>query len=145
MQTNGKNNVGTVIFLPRFTVCQHASPCNVDRSHGGSAANRCFTDLTHTWGTGRTYPKSEGSLMTHFIRVALCGSHGVSTMPLPITSLELRTIFSRASRWRVQSTKPSRWWQLPRVTRNPQSQRFPSATKYKPRMHALAHSIPHSN
>jgi len=40
-------------------------------------------------GTVRTYPKSEGSSMTHSIRVALRGSHGVSTMPLT-------KLFSRA-------------------------------------------------
>ena len=33
-------------------------------------------------GTARTYLKSEGSSMTRSTRVALRGSHGVSTMPL---------------------------------------------------------------
>ena len=29
----------------------------------------------------------------------------------------------------LRSSKPSRWWQTPRVTRNPQPQRSPSATR----------------
>jgi hypothetical protein len=112
-------------------VCQHASPRCVDRSLGGSVANRCFTNLAHMLGTTRTYPKSEGSSMTHSTRVALRGSHGVRTIPLTNPSPEPRTIFTRASQRRPQSTKTSRWWQSPRVTRNPQSQRFSSATKCK--------------
>ena len=41
-----------------------------------------ITHQARTSGTARTYPESEGSLMTHFSRVALRGSRGVSTMPL---------------------------------------------------------------
>jgi hypothetical protein len=47
-------------------------------------------------------------------RVALRGSHGVSIIPLTITSLEHHTIFSRFST--ETTTKPSRRWQPPRVT-----------------------------
>ena len=38
-QTNGRNKVDMMIFLPRFMCFQHASPRCVDRSLGGSAAN----------------------------------------------------------------------------------------------------------
>ena len=52
-----------------------------------------ITRQAHTSGTVRTYPKSEGSSMTRFTRVALRGSRVVSTIPLTITSLEHRIIF----------------------------------------------------
>ena len=41
-----------------------------------------ITRQARTSGTIRTYPKSEGSSMARFTRVALRGSRGVSTMPL---------------------------------------------------------------
>ena len=41
-----------------------------------------ITHKARTSGTTRTYPESEGSLMTHSTIVALCGSRGASTMPL---------------------------------------------------------------
>jgi hypothetical protein len=101
MQANGKKM--TRWFLSRGShVCQHASPRCVDRPLGGSAANRCFTNLSHTLGAARTYSKSEGSSMTRSTRVALRGSRGVSTMPLTIASPEHCTIFSRASQRRPQ-------------------------------------------
>jgi hypothetical protein len=53
--------------------------------------------------------------MTLSTRVALCGSHGVSTIPLTNPPPEHRTIFSRAST-ELQATKASRRWQPPRVT-----------------------------
>ena len=40
-----------------------------------------ITRQSHMSGTARTYPKSVGSSMTCFTRVALHGSRGVSTMP----------------------------------------------------------------
>ena len=40
------------------------------------------TRQAHTSGTTRTYPKSEGSSMTHSTRIALHGSRGTSTIPL---------------------------------------------------------------
>ena len=41
-----------------------------------------MTRQARTLGTARTYPESEGSSMTRSTRVALRGSHGVSTIPL---------------------------------------------------------------
>ena len=41
-----------------------------------------ITRQARTLGTARTYPESEGSLMTRFTRVALRGSRGASTMSL---------------------------------------------------------------
>ena len=41
-----------------------------------------ITRQARTSGATRTYPESEGSSMTRFTKVALCGSHGASTMPL---------------------------------------------------------------
>ena len=41
-----------------------------------------ITHQARTLGIARTYPKSEGSSMTCFTRVALRGSCGASTMPL---------------------------------------------------------------
>ena len=41
-----------------------------------------ITRQVHMSGTARTYPKSKGSSMTRFTRVALRGSRGASTMPL---------------------------------------------------------------
>jgi hypothetical protein len=73
-----------------------------------------ITRQAHTSGTARTYPESEDSSMTYLTRVALCGSHGVSTIPLTITSLEHRTIFLQALT--ETTTKQSRRWQPPRVT-----------------------------
>ena len=115
MQTNGKNNIDTMIFLTRFKCLPNASHRYVDRSLGGSVANRCFTNLAHTLGVVRTYPESEGSSMTRSTRVALCDPHGMSTIPLTNPPPEHRTIFSRAST-ESQATKPSRRWQPPRVT-----------------------------
>ena len=48
-----------------------------------------ITRQARTLGTTKTYPKSEGSSMTRFTRVALRGSRGASTMPLT-------KLFSRA-------------------------------------------------
>ena len=74
-------------------ICQHASPHCVDRSLGGSAANRYFINLTHTLGATRTYPKSEGSSMTRSTSVALCSSRWASTILLTISSSEHRIVF----------------------------------------------------
>jgi hypothetical protein len=52
--------------------------------------------------------------MTRSTRVALRGSHGVSTTPIINPSLEHRTSFLGAST--ETTTKPSRRWQPPRVT-----------------------------
>jgi hypothetical protein len=41
-----------------------------------------ITRQARTSSTTRTYPESEGSSMTRSTRVALCGSRGVSIMPL---------------------------------------------------------------
>ena len=76
-----------------------------------------ITRQAHTLGTTRTYPKSEGSAMTHSTRVALHDPHGVSTIPLTNPPPKHCTIFSRAS-MESQATKPSRMWQPPRITSN---------------------------
>ena len=74
-----------------------------------------ITHQAHTSGTTRTNPESEGSSMTHSTRVALHDPRGVSTIPLTNPPSKHRTIFSCAST-KSQDTKPSRRWQLPRVT-----------------------------
>jgi hypothetical protein len=74
-----------------------------------------ITHQAHTLGIARTYPKSEGSLMTRSTRVALRDPYGVSTIPLTNPPPEHRTIFSHAS-MESQATKSSRRWQPPRVT-----------------------------
>ena len=82
MQTNGKNKVDTVIFSPKVHVLANTLVPIVSTAH---LVVRRLIGITHqarTSGTRRTYPKSEGSSMTRFTRVALCGSRGVSTMPL---------------------------------------------------------------
>ena len=73
-----------------------------------------ITRQAHTLGTARMYPESEGSSMTRSTRVALRGSHGVSTIPLTITSPEHRTILFAC--FNRDHQKPSRRWQPPRVT-----------------------------
>jgi hypothetical protein len=94
--------------------CQHASPCCVDRSLGGSAANWHHPPSPHV-GHRKNLPTSEGSSMTRFTRVALRGSRGASTMPLT-------KLFSRSPHKLLagfdgdHATKPSRRWQPPRVT-----------------------------
>ena len=73
-----------------------------------------ITRQARTSSTARTYPKSEGSSITHSTRVALRGSRGASTMPSQSSSSEHRTSFLWAST--ETTTKPSRRWQPPRVT-----------------------------
>ena len=82
MQTNRRNKVDTVIFLPRFTCLPTRYVPVVSTAH---LMVRWLIGITHqayTSGTARPYPKSEGSSMTRSTRVALCGSRGASTMPL---------------------------------------------------------------
>ena len=74
-----------------------------------------ITRQARTSGAARTYPESDGSLMTCSTRVALRDPHGVSTIPLTNPPPKHRTIFSHAS-IESQAPKPSRRWQLPRVT-----------------------------
>ena len=92
MQTNGKNKVDTVILLPRFTYANTLVPV-VSIAHLVVRRLIGITRQARTSGTVRTYPKSEGSSMTRSTRVALCGSRGVSTIPLTISSPEHHTIF----------------------------------------------------
>ena len=113
MQTNGKTRMTWRFFSRGSRACQHANPRCMDRSLGGSVANWHHTKPTR-WAPQEPHGPSEGSSMTHSTRVALCGSRGVSTIPLTISSPKHRTIFSRASMG-SQATKPSRRWQPPRV------------------------------
>ena len=115
MQTNGKNNGDTVIFLSRFTCLPTRYVPVVSTAH---LVVRWLIDITRqarTSATARIYPESEDSSMTRSTRVSLRDPHGVSTIALTNPPPEHRTIFSRAS-MESQATKPSRKWQPPRVT-----------------------------
>jgi hypothetical protein len=100
-------------FLSRGSlVCYQASPRCVDQHLDGSSARlsshwplREHQDTTHKWGNS----------MRRSTIVPLRDPRGMSTIPLTNPSPELRTISLRAST-EPQSTKPSRSWQLPRVT-----------------------------
>jgi hypothetical protein len=74
-----------------------------------------ITHQAHMSATVRTYPESEGSLMTRSTRVALHNPCGVSTIPLTNPPSEHRTSFLCAL-MESQATKPSRRWQPPTVT-----------------------------
>ena len=81
MQTNGKTRM-TLRFYPEVHVLANTLVPIMSTAH---LVVRQLIGITHqarTSGTARTYPKSEGSSMTRFTRVALRGSHGASTMPL---------------------------------------------------------------
>ena len=106
-------NVDTAI-LPRFTWLPPSYVPVVLTAHLGARRLIGITRQARTLGTARTYPKSEGSSMTHSTKVALHDPHGVSTIPLTNPPPEHRTIFSRAS-MESQDTMPSRRWQPPRV------------------------------
>jgi hypothetical protein len=109
-----EDNVGTVVFLLRFTWLPPSYIPFVLTAHLVVRWLIGITCQARMSGTTRTYPKSEGSSMTRSTRVALCDPRGVSTIPLTNSPLEHRTIFSRAST-ESQATKPSRRWQPPRV------------------------------
>ena len=115
MQTNGKNKVDTVIFLPRFTCLPTRYVPVVSTAHLVVRRLIGITRQARTSGTARTYPESEGSSLTRSTRVALHDPRWVSTIPLTNPLSEHRIIFSRAS-MESQATKPSRRWQPPRVT-----------------------------
>jgi hypothetical protein len=102
-------------FLSRGScVCQHPSLRCVDRSLGSSAANKCFTNLAHTLGAVRTYPKSEGSSMTRSTSVALRSFAGWARYPSQIL-LRSTAQSSCVLHDGELPTKPSRRWQPPRV------------------------------
>ena len=82
MQTNGRNNVDTVNFLPRFTCLPTRYVTIVSIAHLVVQRLISITCQTRTSGTTRTYPESEGSSMTCSTRVALRSSRGASTMTL---------------------------------------------------------------
>jgi len=67
-------------------------PRCVDYSLGGLAANWHHSPSPHV-GHRKNLPTSDGSSMTRSTSVALRSSHGVSTIPLTITSPEHHTIF----------------------------------------------------
>jgi hypothetical protein len=69
-----------MILFRDSRACQHASSHCVDRSLGGSAAHWHHLPSPHI-GHRKKLLASVGSSMTHSIRVALCGSHGISTIP----------------------------------------------------------------
>ena len=82
MQTNGKNKVDMVIFLPRFTCLPTRYVPVVSTAHLVVRWLIGITRQARTSGTARTYLESEGSSMTCSTRIALRGSRGASTMPL---------------------------------------------------------------
>jgi hypothetical protein len=114
MQTNGKIRMTQRFFSRGSRACQHASPRCVNRSLGGSAANWHHPPSPHVRHR-KNLPTSEGSSMTCFTRIALCGSRRASTMPLT-------KLFSRAPHKLLagfdgdHATKSSRRWQPLRVT-----------------------------
>ena len=114
MQTNGKNKVDTMVFLPRFTCLPTRYVPVVSTAHLVARRLIGITRQACTSGTARTYLESEGSSMTRSSRVALRGSCGASTIPLTITSPEHRTIFFVC--FNGDHDQPSRRWQPPRVT-----------------------------
>ena len=114
MQTNRKNNVDTVIFLPRFTCLPTRYVPIVSTAHLVVQWLIGITCQAHTLGTTRTYPKSEGSSMTHSTRVALHGSRRASTMPL--TKLFSGAPHKLLVGFDGEHHHPSRRWQPPRVT-----------------------------
>jgi hypothetical protein len=114
MQNNRKTRMTRWFFSRGSRASQHASPHCIDSSLGGSVANWHHLPSPHI-GHCKNLPTSEGSSMTCFTRVALRGSRGASTMPLT-------KLFSGAPHKLLtgfngdHATKPSRRWQLPRVT-----------------------------
>ena len=114
MQTNRETRM-TQRFYPEVHVLTNMLVPIVLTSHLVVWRLIGITRQAHTWGTTRTYPKSEGNSMTRSTRVALRDPHGVSTIPLTNPPPKHRTIFSCAS-IESQATKPSRRWQPPRVT-----------------------------
>ena len=115
MQTNGKNNVDTMIFSPEVHVFANTLVPVVSTAHLVVRRLIGITHQAHTSGTIRTYPESKGSSMTRSTRIALRDPRGVSTIVVTNSPPEHRTIFSLAS-MESQATKPSRRWQPPRVT-----------------------------
>jgi hypothetical protein len=100
-------------FFRGSRACQHASPCCVDRSLGGSAAHWHHPLSPHV-GHRKNLPTSEGSSMTRSTRVALRSSRKVSTIPLTITSPEHGIILFAS--FDEDHHQASRRWQPPRVT-----------------------------
>ena len=76
MQTNGKNKVDTMIFLPRFMCLSTYYVPVVSTAHLVVRRLIGITRQARTSGTVRTYPESEGSSMTHSTRVALRDPRG---------------------------------------------------------------------
>ena len=114
MQTNKKNNVDTVNFLPRFTCLPTRYVPVVSTTHLVVRQLIGITRQARTSGTARTYPKSEGSSMTCSTRVALRGSRGASTMPL--TKLFSRAPHKLLAGFDEDHHQVVRRWQPPRVT-----------------------------
>ena len=114
MQTNGKTRM-TRWFYPKVHVLANTLVPVVLTAHLVVWRLIGITRQAHTWGTTRTYPKSEGSSMTCSTRVTLRDPRRVSIIPLTNPPPEHRTIFSRALT-ESQGTKPSRRWQPSRVT-----------------------------
>ena len=82
MQTNGKNKVDTGDFSPEVHVLANTLVPVVLTAHLVVQRLIGITRQACMSGTARTYPKSEGSSMTCFTKVALHSSRGASTMPL---------------------------------------------------------------
>ena len=67
-------------------------------------------------GRRKNLPTSEGSSMTRSTSVALCGSYGVSMVPLTQSLLWSTTQASCMLHDGERATKPYRRWQPPRIT-----------------------------
>ena len=122
MQTNGKNNVDTMIFSRGSLGCHQATSPLRQAPRLPPVLLLVVTRKSHspTWSAYhklKHLTRSDHlSLFTsRSTRVALRDPRGVSTVPLTISSPEHRTISLRAST-ESQATKPSRRWQPPRVT-----------------------------
>jgi hypothetical protein len=111
--------------------CRHVSPRCVDHTLGGSAANRCFTNLAQQMGTARIYPQVRVTQWyEQFTRVAFGAPPGNKPKNPSQYNTWLGADTITKSPHQSTNHQPSRWQQSPRVTRNPQSQSPPNATKY---------------
>jgi hypothetical protein len=121
---------GTRFFSRGPRTCQHASPCCVDHTLGGSTANRCFTNLAQQLVVARTYPQVRVTQWhEQFTRVVFSDlPRGRHQNPSQAHWLGADTITK--SPHQSANHQSSRWRQSPKIIRNPQSQSPPSATKY---------------
>ena len=113
-------------------------PRCIDQTLGGSAAKRCFTNLVHMIGHCKNLPTSEVTQWhEQSTRVTFQRSTGEGARPLIITTIGARDNHQPPLN-DPHYSKPSRWWQPPRVTRESRSKTWmPSATRCNHSINAL--------